>query len=60
MILTFQLTADEDIGVAGTLGIRLKIHEQDEEPYPQDDGLNLDAGFSYSVAMTAVRDNEST
>ena len=38
-------------------GVRMVVHDQNEMPFPEDDGISIAPGLETSVALKKVRNN---
>lgn len=50
--LIINLESDEYIPYTDAVGARVQIHNRHEEPYVEEDGLNLSPGFETSLALS--------
>lgn len=49
-----MVDSSEDAGISKEMGIKLKVHEPDEIAFPQDDGFLFEAGYGFTISITAV------
>ena len=56
LFLTLNINQDDYVHQAGdTAGVRLVIHSQTQMPFPEDEGVTIEPGFSTSVGIKKVR-----
>ena len=59
--LSIFVNQPEYIGVLSeSAGIRLAVHRQDQEPFVEDDGINVGVGQKLAVRIRLVSDDETS
>jgi len=55
LILMFKVDSSDYSDIIGQLGVRFLIHDNNQLPFPHENGLFIDPGYITTISLTVVK-----